>query len=288
MLIVCPHCSTGYDVSPGSLGDAGRPVRCARCRQTWFATAPSDMATRAAETIPAMAPANAAPPAAPAAPDPEPQRDPADATSPAPDPDTLWGVPEVAAPPLSPATVEATAAPPRAPGISDIESTARRARLAWRRSLRRGARLRIPLMPAVIAAELAAIIGILTWRAEIVRVLPQTASLFRAIGLGVNLRGVSLANVRTSTDANDGVPVLIVEGSIENVTGAVVGVPRLRFALRNAAKAELISWTAPPDRGALAPGETLAFRSRLASPPADGREIVVRFLNRRDLSGGLE
>src|SRR5689334_6410783 len=43
MLIVCPNCSTSYAVEPTSLGAAGRTVRCARCKSTWFAE-PSDSA----------------------------------------------------------------------------------------------------------------------------------------------------------------------------------------------------------------------------------------------------
>src|SRR5262245_12917956 len=37
MLIVCPNCSTSYAIDPTSLGSAGRTVRCARCKTTWFA-----------------------------------------------------------------------------------------------------------------------------------------------------------------------------------------------------------------------------------------------------------
>ena len=40
-------------------------------------------------------------------------------------------------------------------------------------------------------------------------------------------------------------------------------------------------------RSILAPGETAAFRTRLASPPADGRDVIVRFFNRRDLLAGM-
>jgi hypothetical protein len=36
----------------------------------------------------------------------------------------------------------------------------------------------------------------------------------------------------------------------------------------------------------LGPGESLPFRSRLASPPADAHDVLVRFLNPRDLPGG--
>ena len=45
----------------------------------------------------------------------------------------------------------------------------------------------------------------MTGHAEVVRVIPQTASLFAAIGLPVNLRGLSFANVGTGLPiaAND-------------------------------------------------------------------------------------
>ena len=37
MLIACPNCSTSYKIDPASLGEAGRTVRCARCKTKWFA-----------------------------------------------------------------------------------------------------------------------------------------------------------------------------------------------------------------------------------------------------------
>ena len=64
--------------------------------------------------------------------------------------------------------------------------------------------------------------------------------------------------------------------------------PRLRFSLRNRSGHEIYTWTAQPGRSLLPPGETLAFRSRLASPPADGHDVMVRFFNRRDLVAGLQ
>src|SRR5439155_18794264 len=39
MLIACPNRSTSYAVESASLGSAGRTVRCARCKTTWFAAA---------------------------------------------------------------------------------------------------------------------------------------------------------------------------------------------------------------------------------------------------------
>ena len=48
MLIVCPTCATTYQIKLAALGEAGRTVRCASCKNTWFAT--PDSAIMEAET----------------------------------------------------------------------------------------------------------------------------------------------------------------------------------------------------------------------------------------------
>src|ERR1700746_3066674 len=52
MHIVCPHCTTSYAINPATLGEAGRSVRCARCKEVWLAR-PEDAVEPAAQ--PAMA-----------------------------------------------------------------------------------------------------------------------------------------------------------------------------------------------------------------------------------------
>src|SRR5262249_36494923 len=81
--------------------------------------------------------------------------------------------------------------------------------------------------------------SLVIWRTEVVRAVPQTASLFGTIGLPVNLRGLVFENVRTTGELHEGVPVLIIEGSVSNVAGKSVEVPRLRFAMRNRAGHEV-------------------------------------------------
>ena len=121
-----------------------------------------------------------------------------------------------------------------------------------------------------------------------VRWLPQTASLYAAIGLPVNLRGLVFTNITTEKEAQEGVAVLVVDGAIVNDSKRSVDVPRLRFAIRDQDGHEIFTWTALPARNALMPGETLPFRTRLASPPRDGQQVLVRFFNRRDLAAGLQ
>src|SRR4051812_37857368 len=53
MHIVCPHCTTSFAIKLATLGDAGRNVRCSRCKEVWLAR-PED-----AVEIPAAAPAMA-------------------------------------------------------------------------------------------------------------------------------------------------------------------------------------------------------------------------------------
>jgi hypothetical protein len=99
----------------------------------------------------------------------------------------------------------------------------------------------------------------------------------------VNLRGLAFDAITSSTERHEGVPILVIEGAIVNRTGAVADVPRLKLVVRNAAKQEIYSWTAASPRSTLAPYQAVAFRTRLASPPPEAADVLVRFINRRDI-----
>ena len=326
MQIVCPNCATSYDVQASALGADGRSVRCARCRTVWHAKPQPEpepamaMAAAADDAVPTAAAAAAAAAA-------EPQGAEGDAASGefdwslGGDGDGKADVPEAAgaaasaapsedlgqgavddifsatgdkvvdpaeAPSVVPA-IDADAAPEAhaAPQPENIETVAarrapkaknkRKPKFPWPRP---GLRAAIVMLAVILA-------GLIVGRAKVVQVAPQTASLYGALGLPVNLRGLVFENVRTTGEVHEGVPVLIVEGTIANVVNRTVEVPRLRFAMRNRTGQDIYAWTSVTGRSILAPGETAAFRTRLASPPADGRDVSVRFLTRRDLLAGM-
>lgn len=280
MLLACPNCATTYEVNDAVIGENGRSLRCARCQNVWFATRSqelvfaSDPAKSQDPNEPAQAPANSPEPAAPEPPAP---------VSTQPDDST----PAVIAPPLAPAASDIAPSPsPATPTTAgeDIETFARRhARIRADRSRR----LRNQFGPPAIIVFLALVItALVAWRTNIVRMAPQMASLYGAIGLPVNLRELIFGDVKISKEARDGVPVLLVEGAIVSMSKHPVEVPRLRFGLRNQAGQEIYSWSALPEHSVLAPGATLPFRSRLASPPSDGHDVVVRFFTRRDAIEG--
>lgn len=322
MLIDCPNCTTSYRVDAASIGARGRSVRCARCRNVWFAEQtdadaaaprPKDFANN--EVVAAFS-AELGPqsesteepssplepeaalealiePDAAAAPDgaePAPAADPP-ATEP-------LAMEEAAAVAPSDLAVPAADVPTTVAGIDQrpplrrdppaIEQSAENIRKVARRPTKSRPRtkpkFRLPLAIAMLACVCAALVS---WRKDVVRAMPQLASLYASIGIPVNLRGLAFTGVSIARDVYDGAPVLVVEGTIVNTVATPVEVPRLRFALRNAAGAEVYSWTAVPTQTVLEPGERLPFRSRLASPPAEGHDIQVRFFTRRDAVAGL-
>jgi predicted Zn finger-like uncharacterized protein len=344
MLIACPNCATSYQVEPSSLGQAGRSVRCARCRKVWFAANTAALAAIAqshraevtefaAATPIAELMAAAEPPGPEPLPEPPPEPVPVHAET---VDDTIeikdikadWAV-EVD--PILAAQARSLAALDDAPLVEDLEPPANAApdqepipqsdelitiadapelvpvheeaialRPAYmdhaepeaargtRRHSARAARWPRPKLSTAILALLAINTALIAWRADVVRWAPQTAALYAGIGLPVNIRGLTFADITTEHATHDGVPVLVVEGTIVSATARTVEVPRLRFALRNDSGLEIYSWTAMPTRSVLAPGESLSFRSRLASPPPEGHSVVVRFFNRHDQVAGIQ
>ena len=296
MLIACPNCTTSYRLADVAIGANGRSVRCSRCQTQWRAMPPGyDAISEASHESPTLAQE--------AAPDP--------AMVPEPTVDTAYveASPDASAAAEEPGAESSETAPlalsdipipaePVAPGPAggadlqvaaemdngpkDVESVAKRRE----RARKRQARLRLP-MPVAIAAMLLLCAGLIALRKDVVRYAPQLASFYSAIGMPVNLRGLAFTDLKLGNEIHDGVPVLVVEGVITSVVSQQSDVPRLRFTLRSATGAEVYSWTAPPSQPVLGPFESLPFRTRLASPPADGHDIQVRFLTRRDAVAGL-
>jgi len=289
MHIICPHCTTSYAINPATLGSAGRTVRCSRCKETWLAR-PED-AVEMAAAMPATMPnsAQSAPPAA---------NDAAAEWEALGREEEGQDAPVVDSPPISagwPAEGEASqpggdsdwpsAARQEAENHEEIPITTHRQRLA--RLFRLPSLPRLPAggLPTACAAMGALILALMIWRADVVRLLPQTATFYKMVGLEVNLRGLAFKDIKVSNETVDGKPVLVIEGTIIGETKKPVELPRLRFSVRDAQGAEIYAWNAVLEQPVLKPGERAYFKSRLASPPPEGRNIDVRFFNKRDLAG---
>jgi predicted Zn finger-like uncharacterized protein len=287
MHIVCPHCTTSYAIDPATLGVAGRNVRCSRCKEVWLAR-PEDALENVAPAR-AMASASQASSEADAAAEWE-----AMAAE-----DDSQEAPVVDSPSISADWPDGDGSPSSADsdwlsGAQDEaeDSEAVRRNASWFHHL-----LRPPALfrasgkpfiglPTACAAMGALVLALIIWRVDVVRLLPQTATFYKMVGFEVNLRGLMFKDVKISTETVEGKQVLVIEGVITGQARKPVELPRLRFSVRDAQGAEIYAWNTVLEQTVLRPGERASFRSRLASPPPEGRNIDIRFFNRRDMASG--
>jgi hypothetical protein len=194
-------------------------------------------------------------------------------------------MPTTDSPPLVPPLPQTRFIDNPAPEAEEVESfAARRDRMRSRRENKR----RSSRWTAIILVLVAFNVALVGARNEVVRYFPQTASLFAAIGLPVNLRNLKFENVKISKETENNVDTLIVDGTIVSTGNASTEVPRLRFSVRNVAGQEIYTWTAAPARSILEAGERLDFHSRLAAPPADAVDVLVRFMTAKDAVPGAK
>jgi predicted Zn finger-like uncharacterized protein len=305
MLIVCPNCATSYQVEASSLGATGRSVRCVRCKKVWFAANTEAMAAISLSHQQDLAAlAHGGDHGGDHGGEPPPEAAPAAEADPAPELDRddrgpgLLPEPREYDVPAAPVAVEdaPTLVPSGEPEAEpaqvaseppiDIETVA--ARRMKRPPPKRKSRWPVPGWATAITLLIVINIGLIAFRADIVRLMPQTATAYAAIGLEVNLRGLVFTDLVTRKETQDGTSMLVVEGVIKSASKQPINVPRLRFAVRNAKGHEIYNWTAQPARNTLAPGASIPFRSRLASPPPDAHAVQVRFFNRHDMIAGAQ
>jgi predicted Zn finger-like uncharacterized protein len=127
-------------------------------------------------------------------------------------------------------------------------------------------------------AALGCAMGAVGAREAIVRALPATARFYQAIGLPVNLTGLSIVEVSAHLGQGADKTLLAVEGSLVNLRQRETAAPDLRIALRGADGRELYVWTTRPPKDRLAAGERAPFVARLAAPPPGVVDALVKFV----------
>ncbi len=160
------------------------------------------------------------------------------------------------------------AGPPPEPPRAAKRRSPVRLPAAWAANLASSA-----LAVALVGGGMAAVAG----KARLVAAFPPSEAVFAALGLPVNLDGLSLGEIRSTVETGDGGATLTLEGHITNLRSDPTPVPSLRIAVRDKSRRELYYWTAPAPKAQLAVGETVLFRSRLSAPPRDGQDLAVSF-----------
>jgi predicted Zn finger-like uncharacterized protein len=246
MILVCPNCAARYEVDGTKFPAEGRKVRCKKCGHVWHQAAEADRAEIEAAIF-----------------NPQSEPEPVLARSPEPEPEPGWRAPPI----------EEDEAASAADEDFQLDEP------AIARPAKRG------MGGALVAlgwVALVAVILVIGWsaanyRSQIVGIWPQSASLFSRLGMAVNTRGLDFAEIRHMTQTEDGQPVLVITGKVVNVSGKRLDVPPLRVTLSDENKHGIYDWTFTPSSAALAPGQSVAFRTRLSNPPSATRHVELRF-----------
>ena len=256
MIITCPHCSARYPVQPGAFASGPRKVRCAKCGHSWEQHPLEEDGAEEESAAAARASAEAGPVVGPAKPvfKRESEKD------------------------------KASGRAARQVNTTAAASTGEAATGGRVRSFVHGAAAMRRVRFLTIIGWIALLVflgGTLgagwIFRNEIASLWPATADVYELAGDKINLRGVEFHKVRYERQEANGLPVLAIKGEIVNVSDRSRVLPRLRVGLRDETNKEIYHWTfALPER-TLKSGQSVPFVTRLSSPPAETRDIEIRF-----------
>lgn len=141
------------------------------------------------------------------------------------------------------------------------------------------ARARRMVTTACLSLSAVIVLGLFSFRVEVVRLYPEMASLYRLFGANVNVVGLDFANVRTIRSWKDGHEVLNVTGDIQNVTSKIAYLPPIRVALVRDDDTVIYEWNMTPGVAVLEAGGSFEFSTQLLSPPNDVRGVTLSFLD---------
>lgn len=282
MIITCPSCSARYDVAAAGFSPAGRKVRCAKCGESWHqepeAIAVDDDSADKAAVVAEEASGS-----------------------------TESEAPETESFEQETAEVEAAAseetAPPPVQEEADLEGDIAFAEPepvvepAQKTPKRKTPKRKIPQKKTVgaqrsVGQQLAVAAGwtllalfvggtaygFSSYKTDIVRLWPATATLYAAFNDPVDLRGMEFQQVAYKHVYEDGVPVLSISGQVVNVSDARLSVPKVRVGLRDENKKELYYWTFGLPETALEPEQSAEFVTRLSAPPVSAKDLEITFV----------
>jgi predicted Zn finger-like uncharacterized protein len=279
VVIECPKCGTRYQLTADALGPRGRKVSCAHCGETWQAKAdaPKPAASddalfdEAAEQDLDAAFAAEEQALAEASADPEGEarlKTIADIKA------AIAQKPQAAAEPQQP--------DPAGDRTRQKAFDKRQAALSRQSPLARARRI---ARVTGVSVLLALIVGAVALRSEIVRLFPDLAGAYEALGFGVNIVGLEFRDVTTLVALRGGQNVMQIDGRIYSVAPQGVVVPPVVVTLLDATGARLYEWSVLPEARDLEPGEVVDFSAQLTSPPQGAARVRLTFTDGRPRPG---
>lgn len=291
MLIVCPHCSSKYDIETHLIGAKGRQVRCSQCHNRFFVASDGIISVPQERTLPETSSQNDL------------------SQQGLKDTDNLnaiqsreieknvltdiseevserlkWPLPDRTSTTIGDDPAGAHLSFSALASHPEKAKNKQRSRaVSFLKRILYGLAAPFRVLPQTLNALVLITLFatcVFFFREAIVRSLPQMAGLYEYVGIRVNLRGLDIEGVRTTLTVDQSARVMVVEGIIKNLTPRTISVPLLHLSVRDESDQALYSWNVEPPQPKIKPQDTMPFRARLASPPIEGTSVLVRFTSR--------
>lgn len=244
MILTCPECATRYSAKADAIGPNGRSVRCAKCSATWFVAAEPDVLALSDQqndvglTAASVAGASVG-------------------FKPEPRPNTSRDMDR--------------AVPAGAASAASIRDNADRSR-ARRRVL--GVSMIWGVTLGVLATFATAAYFL---RQPIVERFPSTSTIYKSFGIEVAQNGLAFHAVQSRSAIVEGVPTLIVDGAVQNLTAKRIGAKPVLLSLHNAGGDELTRWIVELPAPSINAKGKQDFVTSYPNPPIDASILRYRF-----------
>jgi predicted Zn finger-like uncharacterized protein len=271
MLLVCPSCRTRYVVPDSAIGAAGRQVRCASCRHSWFQEGPSSVGPPKLDPIVPVETTVASTPPTPSPPPPPPAERVDEWAAPAEEP----AAPSFAAMDSPPPSIESSVADREEPVQTGFRAVAASDELPERSQFAHEPPFRPRRNPAkmmtyaaIAFAAFIAIAGGGLWYSG------WLDGAFTVSAKESKLQ-IQLHDNLALGRAADGSPYFIASGSIVNPTAEKLSVPNMLVTLKDASGRSIFNWEMKPPVASLAPGATVDFSQLKRDVPLASSKISI-------------
>lgn len=132
-------------------------------------------------------------------------------------------------------------------------------------------------LSGVIFAALIA--SALVFRNDVVRLWPESAKTYKALGLEVNRFGLDFNTIEPTRTFDGTTPVLTVTGTVVNISSFRQPGADVRIGLRDESGEEVGVLTAPMSVTGLDAGEEAGFTARLENPPVAAFDLQLSFID---------
>ncbi len=122
--------------------------------------------------------------------------------------------------------------------------------------------------------------GLVMARDQIVEWWPPSARLYTALHLPIEPAGagLELRRVSPTRETENGLPTLVIQGEVANISEISRRVPKLKVVLRDGSDRELQSWSFTLTEERLQPGASVPFRTSISQPSEAATGLLVTFV----------